>query len=105
MISTDGLLIRGLPRPMTHLAEDAVHDVLSLLSILPREVPGQLKAYLRPASPTGYAICCAKTRPGPRAGERHPGAGGSKNRAADYLHEELRLLSAALAELPDEQRK
>jgi RNA polymerase sigma factor (sigma-70 family) len=106
----DGLLILAVAFSHdVHIAEDAVHDVFVAFArnFADREFRGNLRAYLSTSVLNRVRDLMRKKRNQARAAE------GDSPEPADTeepsrritCNEELRLLSAALAELPEEQRE
>lgn len=106
----DGLLILAIALSHdVHIAEDAVHDVFLALAqnSMAREFRGNLRAYLGTCVANRVRDLMRKERGQVRAAEgtRLEPADGEGPSDRIICNEELRRLSAALAELPEEQRE
>ena len=106
----DGLLILAIALSHdVHLAEDAVHDVFVSFAqhFAARAFQGNLKAYLNTCVAHRVRDLMRRRRGrafAPESGIPEPVDPEEPSRRI-ICNEELRLLSAALAELPDEQRE
>lgn len=106
----DGLLVLAIALSHdVHIAEDAVHDVFVAFArnFANREFQGNLRAYLSTCVAHRVHDLMRKRRGQARVAEREGPEPADTEEPSRRItcNEELRLLSAALAELPEEQRE
>ncbi len=106
----DGLLVLAIALSHdVHIAEDAVHDVFVAFArnFADREFRGNLRAYLGTCVANRVRDLMRKKRNQARAAEGDSPEPANTNEPSRRIicNEELRLLSSALADLPEEQRE